>query len=350
MYRRIMIVVDETSTSQVAIREGTSLAATHGAEAVYLAPLPTCPITMADAAAFNTAAQGDFRQAAMAKAEELLDGAMTVAEHAGVLARKTSIQEGGDTRAIVEAARRRRCDLIVVAADGHNAVMRLLNGSLIPGLITSSPVPVLVSAGNAIAGRRLQRASPSLNAPIPAAPERPSHGHRDGFGNNPPRYRRLLIVLEDTSHARAAVTEGIELARVDHAEVIFLQLGNGLHAPASDASGFVHVPSQHLLHALQEGLDRRAAAALRAADRAGVVARVLTGLEPLDGAGIAAVASQQCCDVVVIATDGRNAVARLVMGSVIPGLITASPLPVLVCHGKVDARAGGVKTRPRSIR
>ena len=37
-----------------------------------------------------------------------------------------------------------QCDLIVVASTGSNAVMRLLTGSVIPGLITHSRVPVLV--------------------------------------------------------------------------------------------------------------------------------------------------------------------------------------------------------------
>ena len=45
---------------------------------------------------------------------------------------------------IVGAARKRRCDLIVVAADGHNAFVRLVTGSLVSGLITRSSLPVLV--------------------------------------------------------------------------------------------------------------------------------------------------------------------------------------------------------------
>ena len=49
-----------------------------------------------------------------------------------------------DARVIVEAARKRRCDLIVVASEGRNALLRLLTGSVIPGVITASPVPVMV--------------------------------------------------------------------------------------------------------------------------------------------------------------------------------------------------------------
>ena len=43
-----------------------------------------------------------------------------------------------------QAAVRHHCDLIVVATEGRNAVMRILSGSVLPGLITAATVPVLV--------------------------------------------------------------------------------------------------------------------------------------------------------------------------------------------------------------
>lgn len=144
MYRRIMIVVDDQPASRVAIEEGTSLAARHGAEAVYLALLPAYPVSVAGDMAIGAVAPAEFRQSALANADELLSDAMSAALRAGVVARRTHGPEGGDARCIVEAARRRQCDLIVVGSAGGNAVMRLLNGSLVPGLITASQMPVLV--------------------------------------------------------------------------------------------------------------------------------------------------------------------------------------------------------------
>ena len=144
MYKRIMIVVDDAPINQSAVREGTALAAAHGAEAVYLGLTADYPATMADTAAFGVVAPDDFHQAAIAKTEELLSDAMAHADRAGVLARKVSTRTRVDARSVVETARRRRCDLIVVATGDQNAVMRLITGSLVPGLITSSPVPVLV--------------------------------------------------------------------------------------------------------------------------------------------------------------------------------------------------------------
>lgn len=144
MYRRIMIVVDDKPAAQAAIDEGTSLAARHGAEAVYLALMPAYPVALADEMSVSSIAPEAFRQAALAQADQVLSAAMSTALRAGVVARKTHGPEGGDARCIVEAARRRQCDLIVVGSEGSNAVVRLLNGSLVPGLITAADMPVLV--------------------------------------------------------------------------------------------------------------------------------------------------------------------------------------------------------------
>ena len=144
MYKRIMILVEDSTVTQLALREGTALAAEHGAEAVYLGLTAGYAASSADFATFGAVAPEDFHQAAVARTDELLDEAMVYAESAGVLANRISSQPSADARSVVESARRRRCDLIVVAADNHNAVVRLLNGSLLPGLITASTVPVLI--------------------------------------------------------------------------------------------------------------------------------------------------------------------------------------------------------------
>ena len=151
MYKRIMILVDDSAVTQLALREGTALAAAHGAEAVYLGLTASDSASSAGFATFGVVAPEDFHQAAVARTEELLDEAMVHAESVGVLAHRFSSQSNADARSVVESARRRRCDLIVVGADNHNAVVRLLNGSLLPGLITASTVPLLICKQRATA-------------------------------------------------------------------------------------------------------------------------------------------------------------------------------------------------------
>ena len=48
---------------------------------------------------------------------------------------------------MLELAQRLGCGLIVVASSGHKAIVRLLSGSVIPGLITQSTIPLLIVRG-----------------------------------------------------------------------------------------------------------------------------------------------------------------------------------------------------------
>lgn len=159
------------------------------------------------------------------------------------------------------------------------------------------------------------------------------------------RYRRVLVVLEDDEFAQSAVVEGIELARVAHAEVVFLQLLAELQAPSIDLTGIVHTPGQHLQRASQMVSERRAAAAMRAASRAGVMAKVASGWVARGGAGIAAAAEELGCDLIAVATDGHNAVSRLLLGNIIPGLVTAATASVIVCPGGSASAVGGRRRR-----
>jgi nucleotide-binding universal stress UspA family protein len=45
---------------------------------------------------------------------------------------------------IVKAARRNRCDLIVMASHGRRGISRLLLGSVTSKVLAHSPIPVLV--------------------------------------------------------------------------------------------------------------------------------------------------------------------------------------------------------------
>ncbi len=156
MYKRILIVVDPRPAGRAAIEQGTELARTNGAEVVYFSPLPKYAVLIADAPPYIAVPADDYHDEAKADADAALADATALAASLGV--RSISIAGDGedDARSIIEAARERDCDVIVVASEGRNAIVRLLTGSIIPGLITASPVPVLVCrncAGASAGGR-----------------------------------------------------------------------------------------------------------------------------------------------------------------------------------------------------
>jgi nucleotide-binding universal stress UspA family protein len=99
--------------------------------------------------------------------------ATVVADEAGVRSRTVVGAGVDDADCIFDEVRQRRCGLIVVGSMGRNAVLRLLTGSVIPGLITVSTIPVLIvrerggiegsqeRCGGADAARSASRAGPS---------------------------------------------------------------------------------------------------------------------------------------------------------------------------------------------
>ena len=124
--------------------EGVLAVQAHGAELVFFTVMPRYSVPVTDASPFVLASPQDFQFAAKANADRLLAAAAVAADRAGLKSRCEISSGEDDAQCIVDATRRLRCHLIVVASEGRNALMRMLLGSVIPRLITSSPVPVLV--------------------------------------------------------------------------------------------------------------------------------------------------------------------------------------------------------------
>ncbi|MFY3384370.1 universal stress protein [Paracidovorax sp. MALMAid1276] len=149
MFRKIMILVDEHPQSQTAIAQGVEVARTHGAHVVFLHLPPAYAFPMADMpgggmAAFAAQSAEEFEQQTQATAADLLQSAEAEARSAGVASVGAIGPGDASVDYVVEALTNRGCDLVVVASSGSNAVVRLLTGDIIPGLISRSPVPVLI--------------------------------------------------------------------------------------------------------------------------------------------------------------------------------------------------------------
>lgn len=154
MYRRVLIVVDSRLASRAAVLEGTALAKAHAAEVLFFALLPTYVVPIADMPMFATISPKQFEREARIAANRMLAAATVFADKAGVASRPASAAGEDAAKVIAAAAQRRKCDVIVVASEGRNALLRLLTGSVIPGLITASPVPVLVCKPKPATARR----------------------------------------------------------------------------------------------------------------------------------------------------------------------------------------------------
>ena len=166
MYKRILIAAGQRPVSRAAVKEGVALAAAHGAEAVFFHLLPPFPVVAGEMPVFISISPQEFAKAAREQAGKTLSAAQATADKAGVTSSKAMGTGESEAQCIADAARKRRCDLIVVATAGKNALLRLLTGSVVPGLITAATVPVLVVKD----GRRA--ASSAGAAVVPIKPRR----------------------------------------------------------------------------------------------------------------------------------------------------------------------------------
>jgi nucleotide-binding universal stress UspA family protein len=254
--------------------------------------------------------------------EQLHRQAGEAADALGLLWRSVIVDVASAVPGIVEAAQVHRCDAIVVFSEGQNAVVRLLNGSCIPGLITASELPVIVCP-------------PTLETSAGPAGE-----------------RRLLVLL-DPDCAATAQRLGLEMARVIDAELLFVHVMPSDLVPTAEVAGMIGAADERLSAALQEQSQRLLSTALRAARRAGLVAKSTTLPAGSTARDVAHLAVESHSSLVLAAHGGSNAVVRLLAGSLIPGLITAVTMPLLVCRAQAQPPAqrepGSRRRRERSM-
>ncbi len=156
-------------------------------------------------------------------------------------------------------------------------------------------------------------------------------------------YRRILIIVDGDPVSRAAVAQGVELARTQGAEVHFFTV---LPSPAVAISAGDMLPAglldaaQHQRHA-----EARAGRILRAAEAVaqaqGVPSQGAFGTGESVAACVAQAAVERGCDLIVVGAHGRSTLQRLLHGSLAASLLAVAPTPLLVCRAQGDEAALG---------
>lgn len=304
MFKRTLIVLEPGLQQPVTvIQRGLAMARACLAEVVFCTPRPRARAPAADAPGPDAAAPRGGPDEGRDLTEPLHRQALRAAEALDVPCRSVLAVAEDPASAILDAARANHCDAIVVGSDGSNAVLRLLNGSSIPGLVTASNVPVMICP--------------------PAAPDAPD-----------PRIamRRILVVLEDGEAAGEAQTRALDLARELAAELLFVHVMPPSIFPVVDAAGFAGPADATLDEEVKAQSRRLLAQAGIAAAKAGLRATTMSLPAGTAAKDLARLAVERACELIVVAHRGRNAVMRLLTGSLVPGVITAAATPVLVCR------------------
>ena len=145
MYQKILIATDGSTLSRKAVSSGLQLAALTGAGIVALKVVPRYPISYFEggvALSVNNIAdvEKQWAEAAMAVVDKVKDAA----EAEGIKARAMTVSSDFTAEAIINAAKKHKCDLIVMASHGRRGMKRLLMGSETMHVLTHSHIPVLV--------------------------------------------------------------------------------------------------------------------------------------------------------------------------------------------------------------
>jgi nucleotide-binding universal stress UspA family protein len=146
MYQHILIPTDGTRLSAKATKTGLTLAKALGARvtAFYASPEYPTPVYAEGAAFAPHVSKTVFSREHEAHARKILGEIHDRGARLGVTVEPEHSFSDTPYQAILKAARRRKCDLIVMASHGRRGLSALLLGSETQKVLTHSKVPVLV--------------------------------------------------------------------------------------------------------------------------------------------------------------------------------------------------------------
>ncbi len=143
MFKHILIPTDGSTLSEAAAKQGIRLAREIGAHVTCFHAIPRFHASDVMLGLLETS-RGDYEKAAMNYAGNYTGFVARAAHAAGVKCEVEYATTDDPAGAIVEAARKRKCDLIVMASHGRRGVQSLLLGSETQKVLTHSNIPVLV--------------------------------------------------------------------------------------------------------------------------------------------------------------------------------------------------------------
>jgi nucleotide-binding universal stress UspA family protein len=214
--------------------------------------------------------------------------------------------EGNIVAAILERIRSLDCDLLVVGTHGHDALEKLVLGSVTEKLLHKASCPVLT---------------------VPPAPEGETRAPDSVF-------RRILCPIDFSPASDEALAYAAGLAREDDGRVTLLHVVEGLADEPLDSHPDVAAALQHTTQR------RRARLRHSLPDD---TARWVDG-EPLVATGVAyqeilRVADEMRADLIVMGVHGRSGFSLLLFGSNARHVVRGASCPVLALRPEVLPQA-----------
>lgn len=143
MYQHILIATDGSDLAHRAVEQGLALAKALGSTvtAVTVTEPWTAAVSGEWAVAFPVE---EYERAAAANAEKVLDGVQEAAVRLGVTCDAVHVKDQYAAEGIVEEAKARSCDLIVMSSHGRRGIAKFMLGSQATRVLAHSAVPLLI--------------------------------------------------------------------------------------------------------------------------------------------------------------------------------------------------------------
>ena len=144
MYANILMSTDGSDVARKGVKHGIALAKALNAKATIITVTEPLPVDFGSGG-FPRHEQFDrFDAACKESAGKVLDEARAMAEQIGISAELLHVPNAHPATAIIETAKSRGCDLIVMASHGRRGLRKLLLGSQTSQVLADGSVPVLV--------------------------------------------------------------------------------------------------------------------------------------------------------------------------------------------------------------
>ena len=145
MFKHILIPTDGSRVAAKAIKAGVAMAKEMGARVTgYCAQEPVPAHIYGEGYIADKEMVAEFERRAHAHALRCVSEVAAAAKARGVRFEPLVTKSNVPYRGIIEAAQRRKCDVIFIASHGYRGLTGLLLGSVTQDVLAHSKVPVLV--------------------------------------------------------------------------------------------------------------------------------------------------------------------------------------------------------------
>ncbi len=145
MYKNLLVATDGSKLSTKAVVHAIGLAKPLGAKITAFYAAPDYPLPMyADGVVYEPVSKKEYAAMMAKEATKVLDAVAAKAKAAGVECTTVHMIAPAPWEAILSAAKKEKCDAIVMASHGRRGVSALLLGSETQKVLTHGTLPVIV--------------------------------------------------------------------------------------------------------------------------------------------------------------------------------------------------------------